>query len=47
MLAATAGGDCFTFQEIREDLEQVGFRGVQMTREGQHMDQLIEAVKQA
>ncbi|MBI4961741.1 MAG: methyltransferase domain-containing protein [Desulfomonile tiedjei] len=45
MLAATTGGDCFTFQEIREDLEQAGFRGVRMTREGQHMDQLIEGVK--
>jgi hypothetical protein len=45
MLAATTGGDCFTFQEIKEDLEQAGFKGVRMTREGQHMDQLIEAVK--
>jgi hypothetical protein len=45
MLAATTGGDCFTFQEIREDLEQAGFRGVRKIREGQHMDQLVEAVK--
>jgi len=45
MLAATTGGDCFTFQEIREDLEHAGFRGVRMMREGLHMDQLVEAVK--
>lgn len=45
MLSATNGGDCFTFQEIKEDLEQAGFRGVRMTREGQHMDQLVEALK--
>lgn len=45
MLSATTGGDCYTFEEIREDLEHAGFAEVQMRREGEHMDQLVEAVK--
>jgi len=45
MLAATSGGNTYTFEEVKEDLESAGFKGVQMIREGQNMDQVVSAVK--
>ena len=45
MLAATSGGNTYTFEEVKEDLESAGFKDVHMIREGQNMDQLVSAVK--
>jgi SAM-dependent methyltransferase len=45
MLCATRAGDCYTFDEIREDLERAGFVDVRMLREGTKMDQLLAATK--
>lgn len=45
MLAATQGGNSFTFNEVKEDLEQSGFEDVRMIREGTRMDQLVTAKK--
>jgi predicted O-methyltransferase YrrM len=45
MLAATPAGDTYTFEEVREDLEDVGFKDVRMIRHGEHMDQLVAARK--
>jgi hypothetical protein len=47
MLAATSGGDCYTLDEIREDLEWAGFRDVNLMRDGFDMDQLVRAEKPA
>lgn len=46
MLAATQGGDCYTFAEVKEDLELTGFHEVRMIREGTRMDQLVAAIKE-
>ncbi len=45
MLAATGGGDTYTFDEVREDVESAGFKNVRMIRDGQDMDQLVAAEK--
>lgn len=45
MLVATRDGDCYTYEEIREDLEKAGFSQISMIREGQNMDQLVLATK--
>ena len=45
MLAATTGGTSYTFEEVREDLAIAGFKEVRMIREGDHMGQLVSAVK--
>jgi predicted O-methyltransferase YrrM len=45
MLAATTGGTSYTFEEVREDLAKASFKDVRMIREGDHMDQLVSAVK--
>jgi predicted O-methyltransferase YrrM len=45
MLAATTGGTSYTFEEVREDLALAGFKDVRMIREGDHMGQLVAAVK--
>jgi predicted O-methyltransferase YrrM len=45
MLAATSGGNTYTFEEVKQDLESAGFKSVRMIREGQNMDQLVSAVK--
>lgn len=45
MLAATRGGDSYTFEETREDLESVGFTDIRMIREGTNMDQLVLGIK--
>ncbi len=45
MLAATTGGTSYTFDEVREDLAKARFKDIRMVREGDHMDQLVTAVK--
>ncbi len=45
MLAATSGGNTYTFEEVKEDLKSAGFKDIRMIREGQNMDQLVSAVK--
>ncbi|MBI5571712.1 MAG: methyltransferase domain-containing protein [Desulfomonile tiedjei] len=45
MLTATSEGDTYPFDEIKEDLESVGFRDVRSIRDGGHMDQLVAAVR--
>lgn len=45
MLCATSGGNTYTFDEIREDLESAGFTDIRMLREGVNMDQLLAANK--
>ncbi len=47
MLVRTAGGNCYTFDEIRADLEQAGFERVSLLRADTTMDGLIEAYKPA
>jgi len=46
MLAATSGGNCYTFNEVKEDLEAAGFQEVRMIREGTRMDQVVAAKRQ-
>jgi SAM-dependent methyltransferase len=43
MLAATTGGDTYTFSEILEDLDQTGFKNVKLMNSGQNMDQIVSA----
>jgi SAM-dependent methyltransferase len=43
MLVNTEGGDTYTFDEIKEILEEAGFGEVKLVREGEHMDCLVEA----
>jgi len=45
MLVATRAGNCYTFGEIREDLESAGFGDVRMILEGERMDQLVAATR--
>jgi hypothetical protein len=45
MLVNTKGGSTYTYDEVREDLEQAGFKDVHMVREGQNMDQLVLGTK--
>jgi hypothetical protein len=45
MLAATPNGDTYTFEEVREDLEQTCFKDVRIIRQGGRMDQLVIATK--
>lgn len=45
MLVNTEGGDTYTFEEIRDNLEDAGFAEVQMLRTGERMDCLVEARK--
>jgi len=47
MLVATTGGDTYTFDEIKEWLEDAGFTDVKLSRQGERMDALVEARKQA
>ena len=46
MLVGTEGGGTFTLDEIKTWLESVGFKNVRLIREGEHMDQLVEATKE-
>lgn len=43
MLVATKEGNCYTFEEIHEDLESAGFGNVRLIRQGKKMDQLVAA----
>ena len=45
MLAVTQGGNCYTFDEVKEDLESAGFHDVQMIRQGARMDQIVSSRK--
>lgn len=45
MLVNTKGGNTYTFDEVRQDLELAGFKDVRMIREGQNMDQLVSGTK--
>jgi SAM-dependent methyltransferase len=46
MLVGTAGGDTYTFGEIKEGLEKAGFAGVSLVQPGgEEMDGLVEARK--
>ena len=45
MLVNTRGGDTYTFDEIEEALENVGFAQVELVRKGERMDCLVEARK--
>jgi hypothetical protein len=45
MLVNTRGGDTYTFQEVKEELEQAGFTDVKQVRQGMGMDGLVEAQK--
>lgn len=45
MLVNTRGGDTYTFQDVKDGLENSGFREVQLLRTGQKMDCLVEAKK--
>ena len=45
MLCCTAGGNCYTFDEIRDGLTQVGFTSIRLIESGDNMDALVEAVR--
>jgi predicted O-methyltransferase YrrM len=47
MLVNTAGGSTYTFNEIRDWLEEAGFASVRFLKAGKHMDALVEALKPA
>ncbi len=45
MLVATTGGNCYTFDEIRESLTAAGFEDVCQIQSGDRMNALVEAFK--
>jgi hypothetical protein len=45
MLIVTAGGATYSFDEIRETLEEAGFTRVALLQSGERMDGLVEAFK--
>ena len=45
MLVSTAGGETYTYDEIKGCLEQAGFSRVRLLQKGEHMDALVEAFK--
>jgi hypothetical protein len=45
MLIGTAGGGTYTFDEIKAGLLNAGFTGVNLLRQGEHMDAVVEAFK--
>jgi SAM-dependent methyltransferase len=45
MLTGTSGGNCYTFEEIREGLNRAGFQRVGLLAADTRMDGLIEAFK--
>ena len=47
MLAATDGGDTYTFQEIKSDLESAGYIDIRQIRQGENMDGIVTARKPA
>ena len=47
MLVSTAGGNCYTFDEISSDLAQVGFENTRVLIEDEAMNGLIETTRPA
>jgi len=45
MLVATAGGDTYTFREVKQDLESAGFSDIRQIRHGEKMDCIVTAQK--
>ncbi|MFH1572108.1 MAG: hypothetical protein ABIL09_29220 [Gemmatimonadota bacterium] len=45
MLVGTAGGDTYTFEEVRQGLDAVGFTDITLLRQGESMDGLVTARK--
>jgi len=45
MLVGTKGGGTFTFEELKEDLETAGFRGVAIVRRDEAMNSILTAKK--
>ncbi len=45
MLVATTGGNCYTFDEIRDGLQTAGFEDVCQIQSGDRMNALVEAFK--
>jgi len=45
MLVRTKTGGCFTFDEVREDLESAGFREVEQIKTDIHMNGLVHAIR--
>jgi SAM-dependent methyltransferase len=45
MLVNTPGGDTYTFDEVKDLLEQAGFGNVRLIRKGEQMDCLVEGWK--
>ncbi len=45
MFVATAGGNTYTFEEIKEGLVQAGFADIRLLQSGEHMDGLVEAFR--
>ena len=47
MLAATDGGDTYTFREIQSALESAGYIDIRQIRQGENMDGIVTARKPA
>jgi SAM-dependent methyltransferase len=45
MLVGTSGGSTYTYEEIESSLLSAGFKGIQLLRQGEHMDAIVEAYK--
>jgi len=45
MLVGTPGGGTYTFDEVRESLEQAGFNRISLIQTGERMDGMVEAFK--
>jgi predicted O-methyltransferase YrrM len=45
MLVATTGGNCYTFDEIKEALTAAGFEDVRLIQSGDRMNGLVEGVR--
>ena len=45
MLVSTAGGNCYTFDEILDGLTEVGFERVGLLVEDENMNGLVEAFR--
>ncbi len=45
MLVNTEGGSTYTFEEVREWLEEAGFANVRFLQRGERMDGLVEAIR--
>jgi SAM-dependent methyltransferase len=45
MLVGTPGGGTYTYEEIVAGLQQAGFTGIRLIRQGEHMDAVVEGFK--